>query len=118
MSNGKEHIWEVKGHPLSFHSSTASIFFNCCIFAEQMKIQIGDESRQTSYTYILILGLWIFVFLFPHRIDVKGFSLAGYCFADRRMSILPANAESQMFLHLNMDLWNIDTVKILSQAQD
>jgi hypothetical protein len=56
-------------------------------------------------------------FLVPtSNICERLFSKAGFGFHDRRMAILPMNAEIQIFLHLNMDLWNIDTVKdILSQ---
>ena len=51
-------------------------------------------------------------FLIPtSNICERLFSKAGFTLNDRRMAILPVNAEAQMFLHLNMDLWNIDTIR-------
>ncbi len=50
-------------------------------------------------------------FLIPtSNICERLFSQAGFCLNERRLATLPINAESQMFLRLNMNLWNIDTV--------
>ena len=32
-------------------------------------------------------------------------------FDERKMMILPINAESQMLSHLNMEIWNLETIK-------
>ena len=53
-------------------------------------------------------------FLIPSsNICERIFCKAGFSFSERRMAIVPLPAESQIFLHLNMDLWNIDTVEEL-----
>ena len=50
-------------------------------------------------------------FLIPtSNICERLFSQAGACLNERRLATLPINAEFQMFLRLNMNLWNIDTV--------
>ena len=42
------------------------------------------------------------------------FSKAGYVLSDRRKNITPANLESQLFLHLNSDLWGAADVNELT----
>ena len=39
------------------------------------------------------------------------FSKCGYTITDRREGLIPENIECQIFLHMNMDLWDISTIK-------
>ena len=57
-------------------------------------------------------------FLIPtSNICERLFSTAGYCLNQRRMAIQPINAEYQMFLYFNINLWDISTIKdILSKT--
>lgn len=43
------------------------------------------------------------------------FSIAGYAMSDRRKNMLPANFESQLFLHINARLWGIQEVHEILQ---
>ena len=80
-------------------------------FADRILKRQKLEAQGSSTEYLDLR------FLIPtSNICERLFSKAGNNFNERRMLILPINAESQMFLHLNTDLWNIDTVKeILSK---
>lgn len=54
-------------------------------------------------------------FLIPtSNVCERLFSKAGYTLGDRRMSLLPANLESQLFLHLNKDLWSVSDLNELT----
>jgi hypothetical protein len=82
-------------------------------FAERILKKQKIEEVISSSSYVDLR------FLIPtSNICERLFSEAGFCFNERRMSVLPINAESQMFLHLNSSLWDIDIVKdILSETQ-
>lgn len=54
------------------------------------------------------------LFLVPtSNICERFFSKCGHALGSKRMATLPINAEAQMFLHMNMGLWGIDTVKAM-----
>jgi hypothetical protein len=80
-------------------------------FAEQVlkkrKYESETASLQKEYIDLRLL-------IPTSNICERLFSRSGYALNERRLSILPVNAEAQVFLHLNMDLWNIDTLKELS----
>ena len=51
-------------------------------------------------------------FLMPtSNVCERFFSKCGFAMNDRRGGLCPANAEAQMFLHMNMELWDIATIK-------
>ena len=83
-------------------------------FAERILKKQKLEAVSSSSSYIDLR------FLIPtSHICERLFSKAGFSFNQRRMSVLPINAESQMFLYLNSSLWDIAIVKdILSKTQD
>jgi hypothetical protein len=93
------------------------------------KTQISDSHENLSYAQRILkkqkLGIseddfdYMDVrFLIPtSNICERLFSQAGFCLNERRLATLPINAESQMFLRLNMNLWNIDTVDDILRHQ-
>jgi hypothetical protein len=83
-------------------------------FAEGILKKQKLEAVSSSSSYVDLK------FLIPtSNICERLFSKAGFSFNQRRMSVLPINTESQMFLHLNSSLWDIAIVKeILSKNQD
>ena len=84
-------------------------------FAERILKKQKLEAVSSLSSYVVDLR-----FLIPTtNICERLFSKARFSFNQRRMSVLPINAESQMFLHLYSSLWDIAIMKdILSKTQD
>ena len=58
-------------------------------------------------------------FLIPSsKICEMLFSKSGYALNDRRRGINPDNLESQLFLHVNNDLWTVHDFTNLSKVDD
>ena len=104
MPSEEQSVRHLKKLPKQNHESSKSNWE--ISFADQpfKKQRLDKQGSPSEY-----LDLW---FLIPTlNICEQLFSQAGFCFNNQSMSVLPIHAEAQMFLHLNMDLWNIDTVK-------
>lgn len=103
MPSEEQSVRYLKKLPKQNHESSKSNWE--ISFADQpfKKQRLDKQGSPSEY-----LDLW---FLIPTlNICEQLFSQAGFCFNNQSMSVLPIHAEAQMFLHLNMDLWNIDTV--------
>jgi hypothetical protein len=97
----KRHVIHLKKPEIE---KPAEVEVTLSLAQQALKKQKLEETRESSYIDLR--------FLIPtSNICERLFSKAGFCLHSRRLGILPINAECQMFLHMNMDLWNIETVK-------
>jgi hypothetical protein len=103
MPSEEQSVRHLKKLPQQNHESIES---DCKkSFADRVlkKQRLDKEGSPSEYLNLR--------FLTPtSNICERLFSQAGFCFNSRKGSVLPIHAEAQMFLHFNMDLWNIDTV--------
>lgn len=79
-------------------------------FAERVLKIIRTEIQTTQSKYIDLRFI-----LATSNIFERLFSAAGFALTDHRQRLLPANFECQMYLHVNIDLWDISDVHELMQ---
>jgi hypothetical protein len=102
MPSEEQSVRNLKKLPKQNHESIESGCFADRVLKKQ---RLDKEVSPSEYLDLR--------FLIPtSNICEQLFSQAGFCFNSQRGSVLPIHAEAQMFLHFNMDLWNIKNTTI------
>jgi hypothetical protein len=104
MSSEEQSVRHLKKLPKQNHESSDSNHKTSLADKAFKKQRLEKQGSPSEY-------LDLRFFIPTSNICEQLFSQAGFCFNNQRMSVLPIHAEPQMFLHLNMDLSNIDKVK-------